>query len=172
MSETIDYYNKHLQKINPIFKYTDQDVCVQGMAYEDNETTIDTDCFQVNGYEFAKQFIHNKAYHHLFTSLTLIIDLRFSTVYIDDMKIYSGLDALNAIQDDMNPYNQIEDLAHYFYTNHLNQASIQDFLDTLNDFNKEYLDAIYDLEEYLNQHKDKLVTLPVNLLQKEIYTEP
>ena len=155
--EIVRKYEKHLQEISPIFNDVEQEYISLHLSND----IITADSLIINGYEFAKKFIRDERYNHLFKDITFQYIYYDCVVFVNDEEICSGIELLSTIKDDLNAYNKIEDLAHYFFGNELEGVSLETFLDTILEFNNKFEDAIDALDIFIEKNEDKLLSMEV-----------
>lgn len=155
--EIVRKYEKHLQEISSIFN----DVKQEYIALHLNNNIITADSLTINGYEFAKKFIRDERYNHLFKDITFQYIYYDCAVFVNNEEIYSGIELLNAANNELNAYNRIEDLAHFFFGKDLKDVFLDRFLDTMLEFNNKFEDAINELDIFIEKNEDRLLDMEV-----------
>ncbi len=160
--EIVRKYEKHLQEISPIFNDVEQEYISLHLSND----IITADSLIINGYEFAKKFIRDERYNHLFKDhlfkdITFLYDYYNRIVFVDNEEIYTGIELLNTINDELNEYNKIEDLAHFFFGKDLEEVSLETFLNVMVDFNDKFENAIDDLDTFISENEDELMYMEV-----------
>lgn len=150
--EICERHTKHIQGMSPLFKDVEQEEFLVNA-----DGTVVLECFKINGYEFAKQYMGDTNYIHLFKDITFTYDYYNHIVFIDDKEVYSGIELLNTINDELNEYNKIEDLAHFFFGKDLEEVSLETFLNIMLDFNDKFENAIDDLDTFVEDNEDELM---------------
>lgn len=154
--EIVKKHEECIQSISPIFKDVEQREIVINP-----DSTIIIEHFTINGCEFAKQFIRDPRFNHVFKDITFIYDYYNHLIFVDDKEIYSGIELLHTINDELNEYNKIEDLAYYFFGKNLNGISLNRFLNIMFEFNYKFEDAVEDLDKFISENEDKLLSMEV-----------
>lgn len=152
MEDYREEYEDYLRNISPIFKDVRQDEFTINFKNE----TIVSECFTINGYEFAKEFIADERYNHLFKDITFQYDYYNHIVFVGNDEVYSGIELLNTIKGELNLANQLEDLIHYFCGEDFSNMSTDEFLSAVFDFNDKYENAIEDLDTFINDNEKSI----------------
>lgn len=149
-------HEKHIQSMSPLFKDVEQEE-----FFINADGTVVLECFKINGYEFTKQYMGDTNYNHLFKDITFLYDYYNRIVFVDNEEIYTGIELLNTINDELNEYNKIEDLAHFFFGKDLEEVSLETFLNVMVDFNDKFENAIDDLDTFISENEDELMYMEV-----------